>query len=77
MQVSQSKRNSSLDWNHVDFSQLQPMMQFTDIAHVTQQSNELIASHLARELVEFYPHIVLDFNHGRMSLQSGNPRTVL
>ena len=50
LMLSQSERESSLDWSHLDFSYLQPMMQFTDIAHVTQQSNELIAVHLAREV---------------------------
>ena len=48
--LSQSKHTSTLEWSHVDLSYLQSMMQFTDIAHVTQQSRELIASHLSREV---------------------------
>ena len=48
--LSQSERISKLNWNHVDLSHLQSTMQFTDTIHVTQKSNELIASHLAREI---------------------------
>ena len=48
--LSQSEQSSSLTWNHVDLSHLQSTIQFTDLIHVTQQSRELIASHLAREV---------------------------
>lgn len=47
---SQSQRPSNLEWDHVDFSNLHSEMQFTDIIHVTQNSRELIASHLEREV---------------------------
>ena len=48
--LSQTEHSSVNTWDHLDLSHLQPTISFTDIIHVTQQSRELIASQLAREV---------------------------
>jgi hypothetical protein len=48
--VSQTEHSSIIAWDHLDLSHLQSTISFTDIIHVTQESRETIANHLAREV---------------------------
>ena len=48
--LSQIEHSSISAWDHLDLTHLQSIISFTDIIHVTQQSKEIIANHLAREV---------------------------
>jgi len=48
--LSQTEHSSINTWDHLDLTYLQSAISFTDIIHVTQQSREIIANQLAREV---------------------------
>ena len=48
--LSQTEHSSITTWDHLDLTHLQSTISFTDIIHVTQQSREIIANQLAREV---------------------------